>query len=112
MTHHAEAGVKPLFGIGVSGGNRSDLGDARIVVDPRRRDAGTGIPVADNPGHITIDQTLSDGYRGTWVRLIVLRQQFERDCFAADGGVLLIDVVNGQLRPVFQIFTDTGRRAG
>jgi hypothetical protein len=46
VAHHAEAGVEALFGIGVTGGDRRDLGDARIVINPR---SGMLVPVFQWP---------------------------------------------------------------
>ena len=67
---------------------------------------------ADNARHAAIHQTLRHGHGGARVGLIVFGLQFEGHRFAADGRVLLVNVVNGQLRAVLQIFPDTGRRAG
>ena len=112
VAHHAEAGVETLFGVGVPGGDRRDLGDARIVVNPRSGNAGAGVPVADDARDAAIHQTLGDGDGSAWVGLIVFRLQLEGHRLAADGRVLLVDIVNRQLRAVFQILADTRGRAG
>lgn len=112
VAHHAEAGVETLSGIGVSGSDRRDLGDAGIVVNPCGGNAGAGVPVADDAGDAAIHQTLSDGNGGTRVGLIVFRLQFKGYRLAADGRVLLVDIVNRQLRAVFEILADTRGRAG
>jgi len=112
MAHHAEAGIKALLGIGVTGGDRSNLGDARIVIDTRRRNAGPGVPVTDHPCHFAVDQALGHGHGGTRVRLIVLGLQLKGHRFAANRRVSFIHVVDGKLRAVLQILTDTRRRTG
>ena len=112
VAHHAKAGVEALFGIGVPGGDRRNLGDTRIVVNPRSGNAGAGIPVADDARDAAVHQTLGDGNGGAWVGLIVFRLQLEGYRLAADGRMLLVDIVNRQLRAVFQILADTRGRAG
>ncbi|MNE79538.1 hypothetical protein D3C80_1760320 [compost metagenome] len=112
MAHHAETGVKTLFGIGVAGGDGRYLGDTGVVIHPRCGNAGAGIPVADYARDAAIDQTLSNSHRGARIGLVIFGLQFKGHGFAADGWMLFVDIVNRQLRAVLQIFADTCRRAG
>ncbi|MNL45037.1 hypothetical protein D3C87_1676520 [compost metagenome] len=96
----------------MTGGDGRDLGDPGIVINTRRRNAGPGVPVADHASHTAVDQTLSYGHGGARIGLIIFGLQFERHCFAADGRVLFVDVVDRQLCAVLQIFADSRRRAG
>ena len=68
--------------------------------------------MTDHARDAAIDRTLGDGNGGTRVRLIGCRLQLEGYRLAADGRMLFVDIVDSQLRAVFQILTDTGRRAG
>jgi hypothetical protein len=96
----------------MTGRDRCHLCDAGIMIDAGRRNAGTGVPVADHARHAAVHQTLRHGNRGARIGLIVFGLQCESHRFAADGRVLFVDVIDRQLRAILQIFTDTGRRAG
>ncbi|MNG61223.1 hypothetical protein D3C79_194040 [compost metagenome] len=112
MAHHAKAGIKPLLSIGMTCGNRCNLGNAGIVINARRRDAGAGIPMADHAGDTFVHQTLRHCNGGTRVGLVVLGKQFKGDRFAVQRRFLGVGVGDRQLSAVFQILADTGGRAG
>ena len=81
MAHDAEAGIKPLLSIAMAGGDRRNLGNTGVVVNPRRRNAGAGVPMADHTDHAFVDQTLRHGDGGARIGLIVFGQQFKGDRF-------------------------------
>jgi excinuclease ABC subunit A len=83
-----------------------------VVIDRFKVREDMATRLADNASHAAIHQALRHGYRGTRIGLVIFGLQFERHRFAADGRVLLVNIINRQLSTVFQILTDTGGRAG
>src|SRR5690606_24279276 len=74
-SHHAEGRVVALLRVFRRGGH-GDLRQARIVVDPRGRDGGARVEVAQDALDALVDDLLGDLHGGARVGLVIAGDEF------------------------------------